>query len=66
MILSFVKFGVLFCALFTSVLFVYMTVVQIVNTFAYHVEEDKKSSGWRFIMMLLAVMFWSIYATWLH
>ena len=66
MILSLTKFAIIFLALLTLVLFIYMLVVQIVNTFAFHVEEDKKSAAWRFIMMLLTTLFWSIYITWLN
>ena len=64
MISLLVKFGVLFLTLITTVLFLCMFLTQIVNTFAFHVEEDRKSAGWRFIMMFMAVLLWSIYITW--
>lgn len=56
-----IKFSIIFLALFFSFLFFNMKITRIALLLAFKQEEEKKETMSILLVMVLAVLFWTIY-----
>ena len=56
-----IKFIVIFCALLFTALFINIKTTSIALLLAFKQEEERNETKTLFLIMLLAVLFWSIY-----
>ena len=56
-----IKFIVIFCALLFTALFINIKTTRIALLLAFKQEEERNETKTLLLIMLLAVLFWSIY-----